>query len=322
MKAAVIDGYGGSERLEIREVPDPPPPGPGQLLLRVRAAAVNPIDWKIRRGRMRFLMPARFPLILGYDVAGEVVAVGPEVERFAPGDAAFGAVDVRRHGGSYAELALVREEALVRKPNALSWEEAAALPLAGLTALQALIFQGELAVGEAVLINGAAGGVGHLAVQIAFAQGASVTGVAGRTNQLFVRGLGAERTIDYEEEEFTALDERWDLIVDAQGNRTFRDCETVLSPAGGVYVTTHAGPDIVLWNLATAVAGVFNRDARRARGVRTRFNAEDLSGLSLLAERGRVHPEVAEILPLHLVAHAHDLSEAGHVRGKLVLRVE
>src|SRR4051812_40064755 len=155
MKAAVIDGYGGSERLQVRVAAEPGEPGPGQVLLRVRAASVNPIDWKIRQGKMRLLRPAKFPLILGYDAAGEVEAVGPEVTRFQPGDAVYGAIDVRPQGGSYAELALARESALAAMPQALSFEEAAALPVAGLTALQALRDKGELVAGETVVINGA-----------------------------------------------------------------------------------------------------------------------------------------------------------------------
>lgn len=169
MKAAVIDGYGGSDRLKVREVAEPGEPGPGQIRLRVRAASVNPVDWMIRQGSLRLVMPAKFPLILGHDAAGEVDAIGPEVTRFQPGDAVYGGIDLLRQGGSYAELALAREAALAIKPAALSFEEAAALPVAGLTALQALRDKGELASGERALINGASGGVGHLAVQIAAA---------------------------------------------------------------------------------------------------------------------------------------------------------
>ncbi|MFL6236461.1 MAG: NADP-dependent oxidoreductase [Thermoanaerobaculia bacterium] len=176
MKAAVIDAYGGSDRLQVREVPEPGEPGPGQIRLRVRAASVNPIDWKMRRGGLRFVMPAKFPLVLGYDVAGEVDAIGPEVTRFQVGDAVFGLVDPRSPGGAYAEMALARESSLAALPQSLSFEETAALPVAGLTALQALRDKGELVAGETVVVNGASGGVGHLAVQIAHTVGAQVTG--------------------------------------------------------------------------------------------------------------------------------------------------
>src|SRR5689334_10087487 len=138
MKAVVIDAYGGSERLQVREVPEPGEPGPGQVRLRVRAASVNPIDWKMRRGDLRLVMPAKLPLVLGYDVAGEVDAIGPEVTRFQVGDPVFGMVDPRSPSGAYAEMALTRESSLAALPQSLSLEEAAALPVAGLTALQAL----------------------------------------------------------------------------------------------------------------------------------------------------------------------------------------
>lgn len=321
MKAVVLDGYGGSGRLVLREIPDPPAPGPGQVRVRVRAAGVNPIDWKVRRGSLRFVMPARFPLVLGRDVAGEVEAIGPEVARLAVGDPVFGGCDVARHGGAYAELALAREEALCEKPEALGWEEAAALPVAGLTALQALRDQGELARGERVLVNGAAGGVGHLAVQIAFAYGGRVTGVASRHKLDFVRGLGAEQVIDYGEESFTARDETWDVVFDAAGLETFRDCEPVLSRDGGIYVSTRAGPGLFFWSLATTIGGAFDAKTRRARMVATRFRSDDLATLAQLFAQGRLAPELAEVVPLEAASRAHDLGEAGNARGKIVLRV-
>ncbi len=205
MRAAVLTGYGGVERLELREIPRPEP-GAGQLLVRVRAAGVNPIDWKIRQGKLRLLLPARFPLVLGFDVAGEVVTVGPEVADFAPGDAVHAMLD-GRHGGGYAEYAVVGQAAAALKPEALTWEEAAALPLAALTAWQALRDLADLQPGERVAVTGAAGGVGHFAVQIAAALGARVTAVAGPGHQDLVRRLGAHRTVDYTREDFTALDD-------------------------------------------------------------------------------------------------------------------
>jgi NADPH:quinone reductase-like Zn-dependent oxidoreductase len=322
MKAIVLDGYGRSDRLVLREVPDPPQPGPGEVRIRVRAAGVNPVDWKVRRGSLRFLMPARFPLVLGRDVAGEVEAIGPEVARLAVGDPVFGGCDATRHGGAYAELVLAREEALCAKPEALGWEEAAALPLAGLTALQALRDQGELVRGERVLVNGASGGVGHFAVQIAFAYGARVTGVASRGRLDFVRGLGAEQGIDYEEESFTARDEAWDLVFDVAGLEAFRDCEPVLSRDGGIFVSTRPDSGLVFWSLATTIGGAFDSKVRRARMIVTRFLTDDLATLAQLFAQGRLASELAEVVPLAAAGRAHDLGEAGHVRGKIVLRID
>ncbi len=320
MKAAVIDGYGGSDRLQIREIADPGEPGPGQVRLRVRAASVNPIDWKMRQGSLRIVMPARFPLILGFDVAGEVDAIGPEVTRFQVGDPVFGAVDPRSPGGSYAELALARDSALAVMPQALSFEEAAALPVAGVTALQALRDKGKLAAGETVVINGASGGVGHLAVQIAITVGAKVTGVASRQSLDFVRSLGALEAIDYEEEDFAGRDDAWDVVFDAAGTRTYQDCEPSLSRNGGIYVTTQVGPRSFLNGIFTGVAGLFGQK-KRARWMTVKPVAADLAFLARLVEQGRLRPEIEEIFPLDRIREAHDRGERGGVKGKIVIRM-
>lgn len=319
MRAAVIDGYGGSDRLQVREVSEPGEPGPGQVRLLVRAAGINPVDWKMRRGSLRFVMPARFPLILGYDLAGEVEAVGPEVTRFQPGDRVYGLTEPRQ-GGSYAERALVRDSALALLPESLSFEEGAALPVAGLTALQALRDKGELAAGETVVINGAAGGVGHLAVQIAVILGADVTGVCSHRNLDFVRSLGAHEAIDYEEEDFAGRDGAWDVVFDAVGTRSYQDCEPSLSTGGGIYVTTEVGPRPFLNAVFTSLSGLFGQK-KRARWITLGQKDKDLEFLARLAAQGRVRPELQEVFPLERIRAAHDLSETGRVRGKLVARL-
>jgi len=320
MKAVVITGYGSSDQLNLRDLPDPGAPGPGQVLLRVRAAGVNPLDWKIRNGSMRLLMPAKFPLVLGHDVAGEVVEIGPEVTRFQPGDAVFGGVDVKRQGGAYAELALAREAALAPIPPVLSFEEAAAMPMAALTALQALRDKGEIVAGEDVLVNGASGGLGHFAVQIASALGARVTAVASAKNFDFVRGLGAREVIDYEEEDFTGRDQTWDVIFDAVANRTYTDCEPVLARDGGIYVTTLGGPKLMIWIGLTTLGGLFGQ-RKRARFVMVKYRAEDLAFLARLVEQRKLLPEIQEVFAMEKIRKAHDLSEGGHVRGKVVVSV-
>lgn len=321
MKAAVIDGYGGSDRLKVREVAEPGEPGPGQIRLRVRAASVNPVDWMIRQGSLRLAMPAKFPLILGHDAACEVDAIGPEVTRFQPGDAVYGGIDILRQGGSYAELALARESALAAKPLALSFEEAAALPVAGLTALQSLRDKGELTTGERALINGASGGVGHLAVQIAAALGARVTGVTSGRNLEFVQSLGAREMIDYEEEDFAGRDDAWDVIFDAAGTRNYQDCEPSLSYGGGIYVTTQVGPRSFLNGIFTGLTGLFGQK-KRSRWITVQTKPEDLAFLARLVEQGRLRPEIHEVFPLSRIREAHDLSERGGVRGKIAVRVE
>jgi NADPH:quinone reductase-like Zn-dependent oxidoreductase len=319
MKAAVLDAYGGAERLAIRDV-ERPRAGPGQLLLRVRAAAVNPIDWKIRQGRLRLVLPARFPLILGFDAAGEVEEIGPEVHRFQPGDAVFAYLDAR-HGGGYAEYALARESAAAVKPERLSFEEAAALPVAGSTALQGLFDRGEMAAGGRVLINGGAGGVGHLAVQIAAAHGAEVTAVGGPANQGFLREMGARRALDYRHEDFTADDETYDLVFDAAGLRRFAECEPALAERG-IYVTTRVGPATVLTGWKTALAGLLGGEARKARVVRVRPHAGDLEELARLVDHDQLRPIIQRTYELEEIRHAHAASESGHVRGKIVVRID
>jgi NADPH:quinone reductase-like Zn-dependent oxidoreductase len=336
MRAAVLTGYGGVERLELREVRRPVP-GSGQLLVRVRAAGVNPIDWKIRQGRMRLLLPARFPLVLGYDVAGEVAAVGPEVADFEPGDPVYAMLD-SRHGGGYAEYAVTGQATAAWKPEALSWEEAAAMPVAALTALQALRDLAGLQDGDRIAVTGAAGGVGHFAVQLAAAAfGARVTAVAGPGHQDFVRRLGAERAVDYTREDFTALDAvaaagavgagnpgsdptDYEAIFDAAGAYGFDFCEPALAP-GGIYVTTQPGPAIFLAQLRAALSRLIDRHgARRAAFLHTHPSGDDLAALSDLIAESRLRPAIDHVYALDEVRQAHAASQAGHPMGKIVLR--
>ncbi len=206
MKAIVIDGYGGPDRLVLRDRTDPTP-GAGELLVKVRAAGVNPVDWKIRRGDLRLFLWISFPYTPGGDIAGEVVKAGAGVSRFKPGDAVVAFVNLKQ-GGGYAELAVVKESAAAQKATSLSFTEAASLPIAGCTALQSLRDHGKLREGGTVLINGSAGGVGHFAVQITEALEATAIVTCGPANVEFVKSLGADRVIDYSREDFTRGPER------------------------------------------------------------------------------------------------------------------
>jgi NADPH:quinone reductase-like Zn-dependent oxidoreductase len=315
MRAAVIDGYGDPDRFEVREV-EKPAPGPGQLLVRVHAASVNPLDWKVRKGSLRLVKPSRFPLILGYDVAGEVEAIGAEVSRFDPGDAVYAYTP---QGGGYAEYALVDEKAAAPKPASLTFEEAAAVPLAGLTALQALRDKGELAEGERLLVNGGAGGVGHFAVQIGKALRTHVVAAASGRNQEFLRELGADRIIDYAQEDFTKDDETFHVVFDAIGKSSFRECDLILEE-GGVYVTCSFSPEILVRGVASLIGGLFS-PVRHARAVVVRPSGEDLAFLGRLIDSGRLRPHVTEVFRLERISDAHAFSEQGHVRGKLVIRI-
>ncbi len=317
MKAAVIGGYGGRERLEIREVPRPEP-GAGQILIRVRAASVNPIDWKLRRGSFRLVMPAKFPLVLGFDAAGVVEAVGPEVDRFEPGDRVYARLD-SRHGGAYAEYALAGQAVAAEIPSSLSFEEAAAIPLAALTALQALRDQAGITAGDEVLINGASGGVGHFAVQIASLFGARVTAVAGERHRDFLFELGAHRFLDYRQGDFLDEDIDYRIIFDVFGDRSFAECDPVLAD-GGVFVTTQLSPAILLSTLKTRASSLFG-ETRRARYVIVHPDGEDLDDISRWVEQGKLRPVIDRVFSLEEIRQAHEASESGHTRGKVVVRI-
>ena len=213
MKAIAIDGYGDAGDLQPREAPDPKP-GDEEILIRVRASGVNPLDWKIRQGQLRLFLRLRFPYVLGSDVAGEVVSTGILAKRFKLGDPVFAFSDPKR-GGAYAELAVVNQAVAARKPDSLDFAETASLPIAGCTALQALRDIGRVSQGSKVLVHGGAGGVGHFAVQIAKALGAMTTATCGPANVDFVRSLGADFVIDYSRQNILDGRDRYDVIFDA-----------------------------------------------------------------------------------------------------------
>jgi NADPH:quinone reductase-like Zn-dependent oxidoreductase len=315
MKAIVIEGYGGPDRLVLRERPDPKP-GTGEILVRVHAAGVNPVDWKIRRGDLRMVLRVGFPYTPGGDVAGEVVEVGAGVTRFRPGDTIVAFLDLK-HGGGYAELAVVKESAAAHKAQALSLTEAASLPIAAGTALQALRDSGGLREVGTTLINGAAGGVGHFAVQIARALGAVPTATCGPSNVDFVRSLGAETVIDYTQTDFTRRTEQYDVVFDAVAKSSFRACRHLLKP-GGCYVTTLPTPDVFLRYPVQAIAGLFG-NVKKAKFLMVGREGNDLAYLGALADQGRLRPTIGRTFPLERTCDAHELSEAGHVRGKIVL---
>jgi len=219
MKAVIINRYGSPDVLQYQDV-ELPQIKRDQLLVRVHAASVNPIDWKIRKGMLRLFTGNSFPMILGFDVSAEVVEVGQSVTQFKPGDLIYARLD-QLPGGAYAEYAAVAAKVAALKPENLTHEEAAAVPLAALTALQALRDEGGLQPGHKVLINGSSGGVGTFAVQIAKAMAAEVTAVCSPKNIELAKTLGADHTLDYTQQDFTQDVARYDIIFDAVGNRSF-----------------------------------------------------------------------------------------------------
>jgi len=299
MRAAIVRETGGPEVLKIEEVDDPSP-GDGEVQIRISAAAVNPIDWKFRRG----LVPKDLPAILGSDIAGRVET--SRAEGFATGDPVFGFA----RSGAYAELAATPATVIASRPSELDPVHAAALPVAGLTAWQALFDHGGLQSGQTVLIAGAAGGVGHLAVQLAKRAGARVIGTASARNRDHVLALGADEFVDYGTQDVATAVSGVDLAFDAVGaDSAAASLATVRE--GGVLVTIAGGPP---------------EEAARERGVRavqffTQPDAGQLKELGLLAAAGDLNVEIAEVLPFDQVARAHELSESGHARGKIILSI-
>jgi NADPH:quinone reductase-like Zn-dependent oxidoreductase len=289
MRAIVMHETGGPEVLRLEEVPDPVP-GKGEILVRVRAAGVNPIDWKFRRG----VIPKQLPAILGSDVSG--IVEHSDAEGFGAGEEVFGFVT----SGAYAELALASPRTLAHKPGNLGHEDAAALPVAALTAWQALFDHGGLEAEQTALIAGASGGVGHLAVQFAKQAGAQVIATASQRNRDFVLGLGADRFIDYASEDVSALARSAaDVVFDTVGG----DTTATLVPcvkAGGTIVTI-AGP----------------APEREARSVRP--DPEQLMHIGRLLADGVVRVDISERLALEDAPRAHALSESGRTRGKIIL---
>lgn len=325
MRAIAIDGFGGPEVLRLADLPKPMP-GPGEVLVKVAYAGVNPADWKARQGRLARYFDYRFPFVLGFDLSGAVEAVGAGVEGLAPGDRVFG---MSRQGqgeqGAYAEYCLAWPMMLAPVPAGMSLAEAAGLPVPGVTAYGGLIDAGELKAGHTVLVNGGAGGVGSLAIQIARAVGARVAATCSARNADYVRSLGAERAIDYAKEDVVAAVRDWsgggvDLVLDAVGLGTLLPHATELVKPGGRFVEIET---LISQASEAEIAAAAQQDVRiLSNMVAVMRQPEHLAGLARLCAEGRVRPAPTETLPLADAAEAHRRVESGHVRGKIVLRVD
>jgi NADPH:quinone reductase-like Zn-dependent oxidoreductase len=315
VRAIGIREFGGRDKLELLDLPEPKVP-PDGVKIRIRAAGVNPVDWKIREGRNEPRFPHFFPVVLGWDAAGVVAEVGPGVVEVAPGDEVF--AYCRKHfvgEGTYAEFVTVPVSFVARKPASLSFEEAGAVPLTALTAYQALFFGAGVTAGETVLVYRAAGGVGSFAVQVAVDAGADVIGVASEANREYVLGLGAYEVIDY-----TALD-----VVEAIREIKPEGVDVVLDTIGGESLE-RAVDAVRDEGRIVSIAEPPTSDHFRQRGIDATYvfvrpDGEELEEVAELIESGRLIVELAEVLPLEQAARAHELSEGGHVRGKLVLRI-
>lgn len=326
MKAYLLHSYGSPDNLTLGEV-ETPVPAAGEVLVRVRATSANPYDWHFMRGEplVARVMPGGMALrrpahpILGCDVAGEVAAVGPGVTRFQAGDAVYALV---KHGG-YAEYACIAEELLARKPERLSFEEAATVPMAAVTALQAVRDDAKARPGARILITGASGGVGSFAVQIAAAMGAEVTGVCSGRNAELVRSLGAKRTIDYTTEDFARTARDYDALVDIAGSPGARAARRTLRKEG-VYVVV--GGTAGRWFrpvdhlIAVGLTGALSRRPTASTDVAIGpASAENLDALSALIDSGAVTPVVHRRYAFADLPDAMRLVEQGHVPGKVAI---
>jgi len=312
MRAVVARGRGGNEVLALEERPVPRP-GRGELLVRVRAAAVNPRDWMIRSGRypLQFLLPRR-GIVLGSDLAGEVVRAGPGC-RFKSGDRVH-AMQPGQRFGAFADFAVVPDAVACQIPPGVADAEAAAMTLVGLTAWQGLVDVAGMKPGERVLVIGASGGVGHMAVQVAAALGGEVTALCSAASAGFVGDLGVREVVDRTARPVGDLGRRWDIVFDAYGATGFDVCRPVLGP-GGRYVGTWPTARLIAESLLTRLRPA----GAQCRLVAVRSDGEDLAALDALAGAGRLRAVVAKTFPLEAVAEALDASRSFATRGKLVL---
>ena len=308
MKAVRIHEYGGPEVLELEEAPMPKP-ATDEVLVKVYATSVNPVDWKIREGARKEKFPADLPLILGWDVSGVIIEVGENVLQFKSGDEVYGRPDPTKDG-AYAEYMVVKANQLGRKPKSIDHVNAAAVPLAGLTAWQGLFERGHLEKGQKVLIHAASGGVGTFAVQFAKWKGAYVIGTTSAANISFVKQLGADEVIDYHNENFEDKLNDIDLVFDTIGGETQKRSIQVLKNGG---------------KLITTLKPEFLAEARQKHiyleGYTAQSYPEQLEEIADLIDEGSIHPVVSMVLSLEDARKAHQISEDGHVRGKIVIKV-
>ncbi len=321
MKAIVSAKYGSPDVLQLQEV-EKPAPGDDEVLVRVHSASINAMDWHRMRGKPIF---ARFMVggflkpkvtILGGDIAGRVEAVGKNVTQFQPGDEVFGAIGQ----GGFAEYAIARERGLVRKPANVSFEAAAAVPVAAITALQALRDRGEVQPGQKVLINGASGGVGTFAVQLAKVFGAEVTAVCSTRNLEMARRLGADYVIDYTKEDFTRKGKQYDLIIDIAASRSVSDYKRAMTPQGTCVVTGFSTLSHMLRSILMGSLAARTGSKKFVRFI-AKISGKDLALLKELLEAGKLVPVIDRCYPLSELAEAMRYFGVEHARGKVVITI-
>jgi NADPH:quinone reductase-like Zn-dependent oxidoreductase len=332
MKAFVVDRYGRKNGVRAADMPVPEP-REDDVLIQIHAAGVNPLDSKIRDGEFKLILPYRLPLILGNDLAGVVVRVGSRVRRFRPGDEVYARPHKDRIG-TFAEFIAVKEDGVALKPTALTMEEAASIPLVGLTASQALIEKGQLKKGQKVLIHAGSGGVGTFAIQLAKHVGATVATTASAGNAELVKQLGADIVIDYKKDDFAAVLKDYDVVLDTQGGNTLEKSLRVLKPGGKLIgIAGPPDPDFATelrasWFLKTVMRLLSYRIRKAAKrhGVRYSFvfmraNGDQLSQIATLIDAGAIRPVIDRVFPFESTKEALAYVETGRAKGKVVIKI-
>ncbi len=314
MKAAVIYEYGGPEVFRYEEITQPEIKE-DELLIEVHAASVNPVDWKQRKGNHKFFLKARFPIVPGYDVSGRIVECGKKVDRFQVGDEVYSRL-TQRFGGAFAEYAVASESTIALKPKNMDHIHAAAIPLAGQTALQALRDKGGIKPGQKVMIIGAAGGVGHYALQLAKIFGAETTAVCSSGHEQLLSQLKPEHHIDYRKEDYKNGGIFYDIILDAAGVETFLSCKRILKP-GGIYITTL--PRLKL--LCHKAISWFTK-GKKVRSLLQKSSGKDLEILKDLVEEEKLSSVIDSVYPLDNVSGAHRRAEEYSTEGKIIIKIK
>lgn len=332
MKAFVIDRYGSNSVVRAGELPEPDLRD-DDVLVQIHAASVNPLDLKLRSGALKLVLPYRLPLILGNDLAGIVVRVGARVRRFKPGDEVYARADQERIG-AFAEFIAVSEEALAFKPKSLNMEDAASIPLVGLTAWQALVEKANLKKGQKVLIHAGSGGVGTFAIQLAKHLGAYVATTTSAANRDWVKRLGADVVIDYKQEDFETMLHNYDVVLDTQGGATLMKSVSVLK-RGGKLISISGPPDAdfakaagVSWLVRMVMSMLSYRIRKLAKRHQVGYaflfmsaNGEQLRRIAELIDAGSIRPVVDRIFPFASTPEALDYVETGRAKGKVVVKV-
>lgn len=314
MKAVVIRKFGSPKVMEIADVLDPQIKDE-EVLVEIYASSVNPVDWKIRKGMLKMFTGSNFPFILGGDIAGRVAQVGRKVQFFRMGDEVYGKLNAFK-GGGYAEYVAAPQNCIALKPQSLSFEQAATVPLAALTALQALRNKGKVNERSRVIINGCSGGVGSFALQIARIYGAEVTGICSTKNLELARELGAHKVIDYTSNDILQNSSQYDIFFDAVGSHSFSEVKKLLSPKG-IYITTLPGVMTMFF------APLFNLfSTRKNKTILVKDSRKDLEMLADLIDEGKVRTLIDREFTLDKVHQAHEYSESGRVVGKILLKIK